>query len=459
MRASVAAGHAATATVGAEILAEGGTAADAAVAASFASCVAETAMTGLLSGGHAIYLDGASGLVRNLDCFVGVPSGKGDVLIEVDVPFWGETVPYLVGPASFGTPGLPAGLDALWRAHGRLPWARLCEPALRLARSGVPLAPMHALCLRDTLAPVYTLNEGGDFYAPGGRLLEAGDVVRLPGLVHALETLQDEGAGSVYRGTIAAAIAELMADRCGAVTAADLASYEALWSEPVEVEYCGSRFLTRAGLSEIPETLPRLPSLRAAASETERVLALLDALGTAARDLPEHTTNIAVVDAEGSVCVLTSSLGICSGDWLPGFDLHFNSILGEKYLHRGDPRPGERMGSMMAPSIAVDDEGFVVGIGSAGAARLRTAIVGVAAGILDEGLEPQPAVDRARFHREGDVVNAEPGVAEAALAEIERRGLEVRRWPDLNYYFGGVSLVSRRGAAADPRRDGAVAHA
>jgi gamma-glutamyltranspeptidase / glutathione hydrolase len=456
MSGSIAAGHDATAQVGAEILAEGGTAADAAVAASLASCVAETAMTGLLSGGFAIYFEAATRCVRNLDCFVAVPSGPGNVLIEVDVPFWGESVPYLVGPASFGIPGLAAGLDALWRSYGRLPWARLCEPALRLAHSGVELPPAHAVCLRETLAPVYTMNEGARFYSPGGKLLGPGDLVRLPGLVNAFEALQEEGAQSVYRGSIAARIVELMETRGGAVTAGDLAAYEPLWSDPVEVGYCGTRFHTRAGLSAVPETLPLLPPLRGV-GERARVLALLEALGTTAYDVPEHTTNLCVADADGNVCVLTSSLGLCSGDWLPGFDLHLNSILGEKYLMRGEPRPGQRMGSMMAPSIALDEDGFVLGIGSAGAARLRTAIVGVSAGVLDEGVEPQVSVDRPRFHREQDAVNAEPGVEESALDELERRGLEVRRWPEPNYYFGGVSLVSRFGAAADPRRNGAVA--
>src|SRR3712207_8096110 len=72
---AIAAGHPATAAAGAEILAEGGSAADAAVAAAFASCVAETVMTGLLGGGHAIHWDGREAL--NLDCFVDVPSGDG----------------------------------------------------------------------------------------------------------------------------------------------------------------------------------------------------------------------------------------------------------------------------------------------------------------------------------------------------------------------------------------------
>jgi gamma-glutamyltranspeptidase/glutathione hydrolase len=453
MSASVAAGHPATAAVGAEILAEGGTAADAAVAASLASCVAETAMTGFLSGGFAIYFDAEAGRIGNLDCFVSVPRGQGAPLIEVDIPFWGELVQYFVGPASFGVPGLPAGLDALWREHGRLPWQRLCEPALQLAHTGVPLPPTHAACLAETLAPVYTMNEGASIYSPGGRLLEAGDVVQLPGLVRAIELLRDEGAGSVYTGSIGQAIVELMESRGGAVTARDLAAYEPLWSEPFEVDYRGTRFLTRAGLSEVPETVPRLPHF-ATLSATERVLALLDVLGSPATDLPEHTSNLSVADADGNVCVLTSSLGLCSGDWVPGLDLSLNSILGEKYLYRGELEPGDRMGSMMAPSIALDPDGPVLGIGSAGAARLRTAIVGVTAGILDERLEPQEAVDRPRFHRQDHVVNAEPGVDEPALLDLEGRGLEVRRWPERNYYFGGVSLVSRWGPAADPRRSG-----
>lgn len=451
--AAIGAGHPATAEVGAQILAEGGSAADAAVAASLASCAAETAMTGLMSGGYAIYLDAGAGRVRNLDCFVAVPSGEGVPFIEVDIPFWGELVPYLVGPASFGVPGLAAGLGALWREHGRLSWPRLCEPAIRLAREGVVLPPAHAACLAETLAPVYTMNEGGDIYAPGGKLLEAGAIVRLPGLEQAFELLRDEGAASVYTGSIAQALAAMLEERGGAVTAADLAAYEAVWSNPVEIDYCGTRFHTREGLSEVPGTMRRLPRLRGL-PKSERVLALIDALGAPSVDLPEHTSNISVVDGDRNVCVLTSSLGLCSGDWVPGLGLHLNSILGEKYLHRGELGPGDRMGSMMAPSIALDRDGFVLGIGSAGAARLRTAIVGVAAGILDEGVEPQAAVDRPRFHRQDGVVNAEPGVDDQALAALEERGLQVHRWPELNYYFGGVSLVSRWGPAADPRRSG-----
>jgi gamma-glutamyltranspeptidase/glutathione hydrolase len=446
VKPAVAAGHPATAAAGLEILADGGTAADAAIAAALASCVAETVMTGLLGGAHAIVWDGSR--ARNLDCFVAVPSGSGP-MVELAVPFGEETVRYSVGPASCAVPGLPAGLDALWREYGRLPWARLVEPALALARAGTDLPFRHAACLA-MLEPVMTLNRGADLYAPGGRLLGADGRLEQPGLVAAMEALAGEGAVSVYRGAIAES---LLGVEGIVVTRDDLAAYRALWAEPVEVPYAGTRFLTRGGLSGVPELWRRFPTL-GGLSATDRVLALVDVFDDARAD--GHTTNLCVADAEGRAVVLTSSLGLGSGDFLPGLDLHLNSMLGEHDLVTGPLEPRTRMQSMMAPSVALDGDGIVLAIGSAGGTRLRTALCTVAAGVLDERLEPQAAVDRPRFHPAGGTINAEPGVDEEALLRLEAAGRPVRRWPDLHHYFGGTSLVSRHGPAADPRRDGAA---
>ena len=438
------------------VLEDGGNAADAAVAASLASCVTETVMTGLLGGGHAVYYDAASGRVRNLDCFVAVP-GLGDErreveLLHLDVPFGAELVHYAVGPASCAVPGLPAGLETLSREHGRLPWRRLVEPAIQLARDGVDFPTAHAACLA-MLAPVMTMNEGAAIYAPGGELLRAGDRLEQPGLVAALEALADDAA-AVYRGPIAAELLALSVERGGLLTRADFDAYEPYWDEPVEVGYAGGRLVTRGGLSAIPETVPRLPPLYGL-DGTERVLALFDAFG-APTDLQGDTTNVSVVDDEGNACAFTSSLGLGSGDFIPGLDLHLNSMLGETDLLRGRLEPGSRMQSMMAPLLAFDGDGLSLAAGAAGGTRLRTALLSVVAGILDEGLAPDAAVERARFHSAPEAVNAEPGVDEAALAELEKRGLSVRRWPARHHYFGGVSVVSRTGAAGDPRRSGAA---
>ena len=457
MIAGVAAGHPATAAAGVEILEDGGSAADAAVAAGLASCVAETVMTGLLGGGHAIYLDAPSGTVRNLDCFcaapgLGAPPRRAE-LVHLEVPFGAELVHYAIGPASCAVPGLPAGLDALWRAHGLLPWPRLVEPALRLAREGVTMPPAHADCLA-MLAPVMTMNEGSRIYAPGGHLLRTGDRLEQPGLAEALEALADEGGAAAGTGTIGRSLLALSRERDGVITTDDLAAYAARWSEPVETAYLGLRFLTRGGLSGVPAALPRLPRLRGLAPG-RRLVELVAALDGGPG--PEtHTTNLVAVDAEGSTCVLTSSLGLGSGDFLPGLDLHLNSMLGEVDLLTEPLEPGDRMQSMMAPSVVLDDDGLVLAIGSAGGTRLRTALLTVAAAILDEGLAPQDAVDLPRVHPAGDVVNAEPGADEEALHALESAGRTVRRWPERHHYFGGVSAIGRAGAGADPRRSGAA---
>jgi gamma-glutamyltranspeptidase/glutathione hydrolase len=447
--AAVAAGHPATVSAGVEILEDGGSAADAAVAAGLASCVAETVMTGLLGGGHAIHWDGREAV--NLDCFVTVPTGAAAEPIDLGVPFGEEVVHYAVGPGTCGVPGLPAGLGALWTRYGRLPWARLVEPALALARSGVTMPPAHAACL-EMLEPVFTLQPAGRaIYAPGGRLLASGDVLAQPGLAAALELLAAEGPESVYRGSIARALVGM--DGVG-VTPDDLAGYEPLWTSPVEAALAGHRFLTRGGLSGLPATLARLPRL-AGLEEHERVLALLGALEGSGLD--GHTTNLTVVDGDGNACVLTTSLGLGTGDFLPGLDLHLNSMLGEVDLHHVPLAPGERMESMMAPSLAFDAAGLALAIGSAGGTRLRTALLGVAAAVLDEGLGVPEAVGRARFHPVGELVHAEPGVSEEALERLEAAGRTVRRWATQHHYFGGVSLVARAGAAGDPRRSGHAA--
>jgi gamma-glutamyltranspeptidase/glutathione hydrolase len=457
MQAAVAAGHPATTAAGIEVLEDGGSAADVAVAACLASCVAETVMTGLLGGGHAIYFDAATGQARNLDCFVAVPGlgaePREPELLHLDVPFGAELVHYAVGPASCGVPGLPAGLVALWQEYGRLPWPALVQPAVSLARAGVEFPQAHASCLA-MLAPVMTMNEGAGIYAPGGQLLQPGERLHQRGLVAALEALAQD-ASAVYRGAIGAELLALCAERGGLVTRADLEGYEASWDEPVEVAYLEARLLTRAGLSGVPDTVPRLPRV-SGLDDSERVLALVDAL-EARSDEAGDTTNVTVVDRDGNACVLTSSLGLGSGDFLPGLDLHLNSMLGEMDLVRGRLEPGGRMQSMMAPTLVFDERGLSLAAGAAGGTRLRGALLTSIAGVLDEGLTPDEAVARPRFHPTPQIVNAERGVDENALEILETRGRVVRRWPDRHHYFGGVSLVSRTGAAGDPRRDGAAA--
>jgi gamma-glutamyltranspeptidase / glutathione hydrolase len=460
LKPGIAAGHPATAQAGFEVLEDGGTAADAAVAASLASCVAETVMTGIAGGGHALWWDGEE--ARLLDFFVSVP-GLGETpreveLLDIGVPFGTELVHYAVGIASCAVPGVPAGLHDLWTRHGRLPWERLVEPAIAMARAGVEMPPAHAACLA-MLAPVMTMREGARIFSPGGDLLEAGDRLEQPGLVAALELLRDEGGRSFYSGSLAEALLALMDERGGLVTRRDLESYETTWSATDVHEYLGRRVHTRTGLSpSVGEKLVELPRLRDA-SPTERALSLaqvLVALPYSGEGEPlGDTTNLVTADAEGNACVLTTSLGLGSGDYLPGLDVHLNSMLGEVDLLVEEIEPGQRMASMMAPTLVLDGDGPILAAGAAGGTRLRPALVQVLAGILDEGLEPQAAVDRGRLHSTGALVHVEPGFPEETVAALEA-AYEVRRWSAVHHYFGGVSLIAESGGAADPRRSGSA---
>ncbi len=447
MRAAVAAGHPATAEAGDEILAEGGTAADAVVAMCLVSCVAETVMSGLLAGCHAIVFDGTR--VSNLDGFAAVPSGEGD-LLEVPVPFGDEVVVYSIGAGSCAVPGLPAALGELWERLGRLPWSRLVEPALYLARHGVALPEMHERSL-EMLGGVFSLERGGEIFVRDGRMLRAGERLEQPGMVDAFHALAEEGAASIYRGSLAEA---LLAVDGVVFTAADLRGYSVRWSDSRLVDFHEHRVATRGGLSGLPELLPRFPRLRDR-SPTQRVRELVKAFDGQETG-GEHTTNMVAVDGQGRACVLTHSLGVGAGVWVPGLDLQLNNLLGESDIVFGEPLPGDHLESRMAPSLAFDDLGLSLAIGAAGATRLRTALATVLAGVLDEGLSPEEAVSRPRVHPTPASVDAEPGVDETALEELEAQGRTVRRWERLHHYFGGVSCVGRTGAAGDPRRNGAA---
>ena len=126
----------------------------------------------------------------------------------------------------------------------------------------------------------------------------------------------------------------------------------------------------------------------------------------------EHTTNMVAVDGHGRACVLTHSLGVGAGVWLPGFDVQLNNLLGESDIAHGEPQPGDHLESRMAPTLVFDGDGLELAIGSAGATRLRTALATVLGAILDEGLDAETAVALPRVHPTLELVDAEPGVDE-----------------------------------------------
>jgi gamma-glutamyltranspeptidase / glutathione hydrolase len=106
--------------------------------------------------------------------------------------------------------------------------------------------------------------------------------------------------------------------------------------------------------------------------------------------------------------------------------------------------------------VFIDGDGqLAAAAGSAGASRIRTALVDTLLGVLVDGLDMPTAIARPRFHVVDDTVHAERGVPAAQLAALAEAGFEINQWPDMNHYFGGVTGVGPGGAAGDPRRGGA----
>ena len=500
MRGVVAAGHPLTAQAGADVLRSGGNAVDAAVAAVLMSFVCESPLTGPGAGGFMVVHEGGENHL--LDFFVAAPGiGLEDrepaALVPIDVRFSEDAIQrFNVGPASCGAYGTTLGLEETLRRFGSVQLSDLTAAPARAAREGVDVVPMQAFLFR-VLEPILTSTpECSAIYAPDGPLLREGERVRLPELGDLLERLGAEGPGFLYTGDVAAAVSDWVLERGGMLGRDDLSSYEVIEREPARVRYRGREVLTnpppssggiliadalgileRLGrphdpfvIAEVIEETNRARDeefLEGLATDgfLEQFLAkqALDTVATEVRSRLGNTTHISVMDAEGGCASVTCSNGSCSGVVVPGTGMHLNNMLGEQDLnplgfHRHTP--GARVPSMMSPTVVLSDGEPEIAIGSAGSNRIRSAILQTILHVIDDGLPAQDAVSAPRLHVEEGQVDAEPEVDDAALDRLEQAGWTVRRWSELNLFFGGVQAVARNPdtgrltGGGDPRRGG-----
>jgi gamma-glutamyltranspeptidase/glutathione hydrolase len=456
--AGVAAGHPATAEVGLRILAAGGSAADAAVAATLACCVAESVLTGLGGGGFATYYDAATRRVTCLDFFCCAPGLDGDRVAgpmrPIQVDLGGVPMSYSIGEASVAVPGVPAGAAAVHDRWGRLPWHTVVAPAIGLARCGVVLPAAQALTLTSVF-PALIPGAGEEIYRPGGRLLGGGDLLYHPGLDEALTILAEQGPCAFYTGGIAELTVEVVRAGGGALGPADLAGYRVRELDVGRAPLRGYQVLARHDLNNLVATLAALPTGLTDLARPDRTRELANQLRDCGRPKLGDTTNISVVDADGNACVVTLSLGIGSGVWLPGLGLHLNSMLGEGELFTGPLVPGQRLSSMMCPLVVLDGDGrLVLAAGSAGASRIRTALMHLLVNALVDEVPVPDAIARPRFHVIDEVAHVEPGYPEEEVGALAGAGYRINRFGELSHFFGAVSAVGRAGAAGDPRRGG-----
>jgi len=380
-------------------------------------------------------------------------------------------VPYHIGPASAAVPGVPLGLETAWKQFGSRPWRELIEPAIALARDGVELTPPQAY--------LHELLSGILLSRPEGRAIytaEVGDRVRIPELADTLERLADEGAAALYNGELAQALCEVAPH----ISPDDLAGYRVIRRRPVSAPFRGFELrsnpapssggiLIAYGLRLLdgwnrfdPPAIVDAMREQAAAREGAFVTALYRG-GLARRligpDAPTMTTHISTVDARGDAVAVSCSTGSGSGAFIPGTGVQLNNMLGEVDL-AGLHRPGQRLTSMMAPTICLADGRPRLVVGSAGSARLRGAIFQIIVSVLARGEGVRDAVEAPRLHWDEGIVHAEGGWPPDDIDVFEKAGFAVTRWPRKDLFFGGAQAVElledgALAAAGDPRRGGA----
>ena len=509
---AVACGHPATASAVEEILTDGGNAFDAVLAGLCASCVAEPILSSLGGGGFLLArrADGAASLY---DFFVDTPRHRRPAeetsFYPIHADFGTATQEFHIGLGACTVPGQVKGLFRIHRDLGSLPLGRILEPAIRIAREGVQLRRVDAYLI-EVVSPILLAEpEARALYTKDdGSLLRQADCLRQPDLADTFEALLKDGEALFYGGgDIGHALVTACRERGGHLTQEDLSGYDVTLRKPIARRYRDAEILTNpppsAGGILIGFALELLSSLdvgqQSSASRLSslgRVMVLtnrarvetaldenLDIEGEAAKQLyapalleqyrrevapapaaPRGTTHISVVDAEGNVAAMSLSNGEGCGYILPGTGVMPNNMLGEEDLNPGGMegwREGRRMSSMMAPTVASRSDGSLIGLGSGGSNRIRTAILQVLVNLLDLGLPLKEAVEAPRLHVEDGVANFEGGSAKPDATAMDGLFAKSLDWPEHNLFFGGVHSVCRAPAgnltaAGDPRRGGAA---
>ena len=444
MRGVVAAGHPVTAEAGAEGLRAGGNAVDAALAAMFASFVAEPMLTGLGAGGYMLVAPPGAEPVL-LDFFVEAP-GRGLApgaphapLRSVEVDFGDAVQVFNIGAAAAGPYGTLSGAWTAAERFGRLPLAELVAPAVgagpRRGRgqraAGLPVrdpAPdlrgdaggARAVHARRTPA-------AGRRAAPRSRARRRARTARRRGSGAVLHRRDRRGGLRVGRRPRRPAHARRPRGlrHGGAHAGARRRTAAGRWSRTRRRAPAGSCSRTRWRGSTARRRRRRSPrSWRAmAAAQAERTPEFLAGSDRVLERFGERlgaTTHISAVDVDGWACAVTCTNGEGCGEVVPG---HRHPP--QQHDGRAGPLPVRLPRPPAGPPAAVDD-GADDGargdgaprlvLGSAGSNRIRSAILQVVIGVLDRGLDVQAAIDAPRVHLEGDVTYVEPGV------DVDRAG-------------------------------------
>ena len=511
-RGMVVTNHPLGSAAGAEMLAAGGNAVDAAMAALFALTVVEPMMVGILGAGltHLRLADGRQLVIDNYttapaasrpDMYRPVADSGPDYLrAEGDVN--------LIGLLSVGVPGTLKGWCEALARFGRLDLETVMQPAIRHAERGFRATPYLAEAVRESAADLARFPDTARTFLPGGAPIEAGQLVVQGDYAATLRLVAAEGPGVLYGGTLGAVLAGHVRDGGGLITLDDLVEYRTVERAPIRGHYRGYEVAgpppPTAGGLHLVEMLNILEGLDPAAlgfgtadyfhliaevlkigfadrnastgdpafvdipvarltskayAAARRAEIRPDRAGTYGRAAAEaasaHTTHVTVADADGNVVAATQTLNNLFGSkaTVPGTGALLNNTMALFDPHPGTPAsiaPGKRVTSSMAPTIVLKDGRPAWALGLPGGVRIFTSVLQALLNLIDHRMTLQEAVEAPRVWSQGQELEMETGVSATVRDQVAARGHRVVPVPVVG---GGMNAVAFK---ADGTLEGAA---
>jgi gamma-glutamyltranspeptidase/glutathione hydrolase len=499
-RGMVVSNHPLASAAGAEMLAAGGNAIDAAIATLFTLTVVEPMMIGIIGGGMAHvrladgshrFIDGQSTVPAMVkpDTYRSKPGSAHDVFDTVDDE-------NLTGPKAVAVPGsLKAWCETL-RRFGTMSLADVMQPAIKRASRGYLATPYLHECIRDAATEMLRDKPISAIYLPRGEPLQAGERVTQAEYAETLTYISQHGENALYHGPLGDVFVDYMTKHGGFIRKEDLTNYRTVERLPIRCDYRGWEILSppppaasgvhitqmlnilegfdlRAlgfGTAEtvhlVAEVLKIAFADRAAASgdpdyinvpverltskdyagERRRALDMNRAQkwGPGVKQLESATTtHMTAADSFGNVVATTQTINNLFGAKLliPGLGTVPNN-----YMNLFDPRPGhalslqpgKRVTTSMSPMMALRDGKLVYALGLPGGKRIFPSAMQALINLIDHGMSLQEAVEAPRVWTEGHALEVERAIPEAARTKLRAMGHTV---VEMATVAGGMNAI------------------
>jgi gamma-glutamyltranspeptidase/glutathione hydrolase len=498
----------------AQILAKGGSAVDAAIAANAVLAVVEPMKTGLGGDLFVLYWEAASGKLVGLNASGPAPKALSP---EFLAKRGFKTMP-VSGIHSFTVPGAVDGWARMHQKYGKLPWKDLFGAAVAYAENGFPVTEAIHESWAESAGRIRPNPESVRVFLPGGQVPMEGDLFRNPDIGHALRLIAQQGPDAFYKGEIATAILGTSRKLGGTMTAEDLAGFSSEWVTPISIDYRGWKIaelppntqgFAALEMLNIMETAPASPLGAFSPQEMhKRIEAMKLAYADVRRynadprshDVPvqpllskeyakkraslidpqkancnvpngdpvgSNTTYLTVVDKDGNIASWIESVYAEFGSGLTaegmGFIMQNRGALFT--LQPESPNVlagGKRPFHTIIPAFMERGDRHI-GFGIMGGANQPLAHAQFVSNIVDFGMNIQAALEAPRFTKQnssGCDVSIEVRVPAATLQQLSERGHEIRIRREYTQEMGrGQAILhdSRTGinyAASDPRADG-----